>query len=487
MKEKKGSKAKIIVPIIIVVLVIGGVVAYMNDFFGLISSGTTGDNANSSGMTVPVNSVADIAGIGGGISNQTKFSGVVEPQQTENINKDDSKKVANLLVETGDEVVAGQELFSYDVEDINLTLEQAKLEVDTITNTISTMNTQISDLDKERANADSSDKMSYTLQIQSLQLQIRTNEYDRGIKQSEVDRLQASLTNTSVVSPIDGIVKSVNSTGERDPMTGEEMPYISILSTGSYRVNGTISEFHINSLMPGQAVIIRSRVDQDATWTGVIDSIDRDNPLDNSGGNIYMNSYDNGGESSSKYSFFVSMPNYEGLMLGQHVFVELDFGTEEKREGVWIPSYFILNEEAKTYVWAKGADEKLEKRQITLGDYDEMTDTFEIIDGLTAEDYISFADPSFTEGMMTYEEQYMGGITPSIDAGMIMPEGEGGDMIMPEVEGGDMIIPEGEGAVIGGEDGDMAEGELNEQEQALFDAAGGVDVAEGEAEAVPAE
>lgn len=50
------------------------------------------------------------------------------------------------------------------------------------------------------------------------------------------------------------------------------------------------------------------------------------------------------------------------------------------------------------YVWAAGRHDKIEKRKVTLGEYDEKLDQYQITDGLTEDDYIAYPEDSITEG-----------------------------------------------------------------------------------------
>ena len=52
---------------------------------------------------------------------------------------------------------------------------------------------------------------------------------------------------------------------------------MTILQTGEYRVKGSIDEQNVWMISDGQAVIIRSRVDESQTWNGTISKIDTDN------------------------------------------------------------------------------------------------------------------------------------------------------------------------------------------------------------------
>ena len=66
---------------------------------------------------------------------------------------------------------------------------------------------------------------------------------------------------------------------------------------------------------------------------------------------------------------------------------------------VTLLTYFINDAEGKPWVWAQNSKGKLEKRSITLGEYNTETDTYPVTDGLTAEDYIAFPDETLAVGM----------------------------------------------------------------------------------------
>lgn len=72
------------------------------------------------------------------------------------MNKDESKTVSKLLVSVGDNVKTGDVLFEYDVDAMNLSLEQLKLELEGINNKISTLQDQLAELNKQKNNAGSS-------------------------------------------------------------------------------------------------------------------------------------------------------------------------------------------------------------------------------------------------------------------------------------------------------------------------------------------
>ena len=200
-------------------------------------------------------------------------------------------------------------------------LEQAKLDQEGIANQISSLKTQLTTLNKEKKNASKDDQYSYTVQIQSVEAQIKVQEYESSKKKSEIDKLQESLNNADVVSEVEGIVKEVNSSSRTDP-SGQAAAFISVLSSGEYRIKGTVSELNFASIFEGQAVTVHSRLDPNQVWKGTVESIDQEATSDQNNSFGYYYDGMGGGEKSSKYNFYVLLENLDGLILGQHVYIE---------------------------------------------------------------------------------------------------------------------------------------------------------------------
>ena len=112
------------------------------------------------------------------------------------------------------------------------------------------------------------------------------------------------------------------------------------------------------------------------------------------------------GSGSSNYPFYVELETSEGLLMGQHVYMEMDYGQGEEREdGLWLDEYMIdMTDPDAPFVWADNGNGKLEKRKVLLGTYDEEMMQYKINGGLTAEDSIAFPDESLKEGMKCMDE-----------------------------------------------------------------------------------
>lgn len=350
-----------------------------------------------------VQSVSMLTGLS--ISGNNRYVGEIVAQETVEYSKNEDDKISEIFVKSGQTVKKGDPLFSYDTESISLAISQGKLEVQKYENTIASTKKQIKQLEKERSKASKSDRLGYTVEIQSLQTDIKEAEYNISLKLVEVERLEATVSNTDIVSEIDGIVQSVNEKGQNQ--NGEPAPILVLAQTGSYRVKGTISEQNVYSLPIGAAVIIRSRIDDTQTWTGAIESVDTTNPASQNsqpGAIYYGNTSDGVNAGAAKYPFYVTLDSTDGLMMGQHVYIEL--GSADMSSGLWLSSAYIMtDEDGASYVWAD-KNGKLEKRAVTLGESDEVTGMVLIAEGLTPEDYIAQPSEELSEGMTTtkYDE-----------------------------------------------------------------------------------
>lgn len=374
------------------VLVLSAVVFFiLNTFFG----------NKLSKEKVYVDSVKTLVSLGDVSGAMNRYAGVVEPQDTWNIQKNSDKKVKEIFVQEGQSVEKGTKLFSYDVEDTQMNLDQARLEVERIQNDITSMQSQVTTLQQESAQANADDRLDYTIQIQSTQASIKKSEYELRSKSAEVTKLEKSIANAVVESKMKGVVQKINADDDSSSdssSSSDSNVLMSILATGEYRVKGTISEQNVYTIEAGAKVIVRSRTDDKAMWKGTLQAVDTEKPTSKSSDD--SESTDSAAKSST-YPFYVQLSSSDGLILGQHVYIETDVGQADQKEGLWLPSYYFATEGTQRYVWV--ADEKglLEKRNVTVGEYDDSQDTYEIISGLTEEDYIAFPSSNLQEGMGT--------------------------------------------------------------------------------------
>lgn len=389
-----------------------------------------------SGDVIYVTQISEINGEATGVSN--RYAGVVEPQETVEVELESGRSVKEVQVKTGDQVKKGQLLFEYDLSSIQDSLEEAQLEMDRLKNEAISLNEQIATLEKEKKKASQDNQLSYTIEIETNKMNLKKNEYSQKSKQAEIDKLQSATGNTEVRSSIDGVIQKIDTSkiatddgdtlddsGDTDMSSysgsgsGSSNAFITILSTGSYRVKGTVNELNIQNIIEGEPVIIRSRVDSSQTWKGTMGTIDRDSASTSSSSSAYFGMMDASGDSqtsSSTYPFYVNLDSSDGLMLGQHVYIEKDEGQEEQKAGLWLSEFYIVDADTdQPYVWAMGKDKKLEKRSVILGQYDEELGEYEIADGLTKDDYIAYPSENLKEGMATTKNREEAVESESID------------------------------------------------------------------------
>ena len=344
----------------------------------------------SSGNAVYVQSVERLAALGG-IAPGDRFLGLVVSEHTAEITKDGERTIEELLVKEGDDVKEGQALFSYDTEELQLNLDKKNLEAAQLQSPIETSQEKIKTLERERAGLTGTAKLQYTVEIQSAQVDLKEAELKLKTKEDEVKKAEELLNNATVVSPINGRVQKIDENGSTDS-NGKPAAYITIQQSGSYRVKGVLGELQRGSLKEGDKVKLTSRSGSSDTWTGTVTLVDYENPSQGSDMDRYYGNSSDEMTTASRYPFYVALDSTDGLMLGQHLYIELDYGTDVT-PGVGVSASFVCyNEDGSAYVWAE-KNGKLEKRNVTLGEYDAMTDVQKITEGLSVDDYIAYPDP----------------------------------------------------------------------------------------------
>lgn len=339
--------------------------------------------------------VQKVSTIIGSSYTENRYSGVVESSETVDINQDGNKSITDMYVKAGQKVSKGDKLFSYDTTEAANSIAQKKLDIEAQNNEIQAQNNTIADYKAELNKG--GDKVEIQARINDASYAIRQAQNTIKATQTEIEQLNKQIENSTVLSTIDGIIKEVNKDGGTDE-SGNQKPLVSITQTTDFRVKGSISE--MGTISEGTSVIVRSRVNEDQIYKGTVTKVETD-PQSNSNNNF--NGADSS-ESASKYPFYVSLDNNKGLMLGQHVYIEADNGQSTKKKGIWLDASFIVSDDnGNSYVWVSERG-KLKKRKVELGKTDEETFATKIKSGLSVDDYIAWADDSYSEGMKTTTE-----------------------------------------------------------------------------------
>ena len=394
-----------------------------------------------------------------------KFAGVVVSDNAVEIERDAEKRISELYVAVGDTVRVNEKLFEYDTDTLSLTIDKQQLEMDKLTRQITDLNTQIKNLEKQIKDLDSKIKKEkdkkvkaeYENQRSTLDLQLRSVKadhtqatYDKQTLQAEITYNKNMLKNAVVRSPIKGTVRAINENGT---------PYITIQQAGAFQVKGTLNELSLNAgIMEGVGVTILSRVDPTQFWTGVVTLVDYNAGGSNELEGMYGGMND-GMSTATSYPFYITLDNTDGLLLGQHVYIQISaaaIGDDLLRIPEGYVMDIVMDEETwltTGTVWAVNMETgTLTKTTVTLGEYDPTYGTYVILEGITAESYLADpADAGVKEGAAVHklgELEYMGQTEPvptTEPTGETDESGEIGEIVEPvppevpaEPEGGDV-------------------------------------------------
>ena len=146
----------------------------------------------------------------------------------------------------------------------------------------------------------------------------------------------------------------------------------------------------------GMPVVIFSRLDRNQTWKGTVTEVITDNTQEDDGNAMVIG--DSGSTGSSNYRFYVQADSIEGMLLGQHVYLEEDKGQETEKEGLWLNEAYLTREDGKFFVWRADESERIRRQEVTVGEYDGEQEKYQILSGLAAEDSIAFPMDGIQEG-----------------------------------------------------------------------------------------
>jgi len=200
--------------------------------------------------------------------------------------------------------------------------------------------------------------------IRDLDLQLRQAKLQYTKKQKEEQ-------NNTVYSELDGTVTYVGDSSNKSKA------FMKISGGGGYLVKISVNEFTLKEVQVGQSATVQDWMTGES-YTGKVKSIST-YPSDDQG---YT-----GNTNSSYYPVYIQLDDSGELTDQSSVSVTLE--TESEQNSLYLESAFIVKENGKNYVYVQGEDEKLEKRQVTIG---KSLDGYytQIKNGLTGDDWVAF-------------------------------------------------------------------------------------------------
>ena len=375
------------------------------------------------------------------VTSSDKFAGVVVSENVIEIDRDTEQKLDELYVAVGDVVRVNEKLFEYDTDSLSLTVDKQQLEMDKLTQQIKDLTTQKTNLEKQiKKEKDKNTKATLELTLRSVTADLTQANYDKKTLQAEINYNKDMLKDAVVRSPIKGVVRSIDENGS---------PYITIQQDGAFQVKGSLNELSLNAgIMEGVGVTILSRTDPTAFWTGTVTLVDYNTTEDENSDNMF-GGYVDPMASSTSYPFYITLDSTDGLLLGQHVYIQISaagIGDELLR----IPEGYIqdiaTDEETwmtTGYVWGEDMETMtLVKLPVTLGEYYPTYGTYVILDGITPESFLADpADKGVKEGASVYlrsELEYAGQTEPTESVPFSDPTGSTGDNFAADTTDGGM-------------------------------------------------
>ncbi len=389
-------KKKIIFILIIIIACCGAFFAYKKGFFN--GKNPVSDDSSE----VYVMSLGDIMGANSSYSSDV-FMGVVEGQESSSITKSSERELNQVFVSLGDTVSEGDPLFSYKTDTYEDQNVQYGYDIEGYNLDIQSYNDDItkkqSELDKIKGDTeeDKNEKERLTNEINALTTDIAITENSIAQTNAKIEENNKKINNSVVNSPVSGVITKI--ADDTNPYTTDGT-FITILASKEMRVKGQINEQNVWAINVGEPVTIRSRVDSTQTWTGTITKIDTESKQEDQSNNYYGGSSDS---ASTKYPFYVTLDETEGLMMGQHLYIELgatDAPEMDFSDGTYLYDYYIsYDENGEPFVWIDDSG-RLAKQSIELGDYYEEQMVY-AISGIDKDTLIAFPMEDYTEGMKT--------------------------------------------------------------------------------------
>ncbi len=301
------------------------------------------------------------------ISKYASFSGRVKGSNETSIIPKVSSRVVAVHVEPGQQVKAGQLLFTLDGSDIESSVKQAQagLASAKAAQTSSEIQLESARRNLERIQILHEAGVATNKELEAAQDQyesLRSGTVEASVAQVEaaLAALEQQMKNYQITSPIDGVVGRIDvSVGD---VTSQQTPVAAVNNTGELIVEIMVGESDISFVEPGSDVEV------------VINAIGSD-PITGLVKNVATISR----AGSHSYPVTITLPNVEGR-IKSGMFADIKIATLKKHDVLGIPLIAVIPEEGRSSVYIVTDESRACEVQVEIG----ITDGkyVEIVEGL---------------------------------------------------------------------------------------------------------
>ena len=194
--------------------------------------------------------------------------------------------------------------------------------------------------------------------------------------ETEYNIMQRELGDGNIYAEIDGKVVSLLTEEEA---RAQEEPLVKVSGGGGFYISGSVSGREKEKLKIGQEVTINDW-NSGGIYTGEVVSVG-DFPSDSDNWNGM------GNPTASYYPFKAFVGEEADLRAGSYV--SMSYSTSAGEQGIYLEKAFVRTEKGNSYIYVRGADGKLEKRNVKLGKL-LWGSYYEILSPLSEADYLAF-------------------------------------------------------------------------------------------------
>ncbi|MCP8967722.1 efflux RND transporter periplasmic adaptor subunit [Ectobacillus ponti] len=318
--------------------------------------------------------------------NNTKLvSGRVSSGEITSLYPDAAKgKLKELLVKKGDEVQAGQKLYTYESADLTLQLKQLEMDEKITSLRYSQTKDKVKSLKADIQKAKDASAPAEVLnplqaQLGELEVTQKTTELEMERNKLQREQLVQKQAELTVTSPVAGIVQQVD---EQAVQAGAGMAagakaILQIAPKAPFVVEGSLNELQKAQVQPGQEVSLTSKAVPNKTWKGKITEVSS-YPNTAEAGQLTAAAGQDAG-TISYYAYKASLDTQDGLAPGYHVSLQVNI-TSKTIQAIPRSSLVEKGDSPFVYVAENG---KLKEQKVTTGLSD--GEWIEIIEGLKPE------------------------------------------------------------------------------------------------------